>query len=299
MDAQACDMLARWFTAQTGRRHARDPAAQVHGGVYPCLRWPAEGGDAFVKVAEASQLAVFEAEAAGLEALREARALRVPRVYAIGRVGDRAVLALEWLALSPADAARPEVQARLGEGLARQHGVQAPRFGWSRDNTIGATPQPNAQADDWVQFFRERRLGHMLALAARDGLAPEVVERGERLKASCDAFFAGHRPAPSLLHGDLWGGNCSALAGSGEPVIYDPAVYFGDRETDLAFTRLFGGFGREFYAAYEAVWPLDPGAETRATLYNLYHVLNHYVLFGGGYGRQARHMIDALLAELG
>ena len=104
---------------------------------------------------------------------------------------------------------------------------------------------------------------------------------------------------PSLLHGDLWGGNWGVLSGSREPAIFDPAVYYGDRETDIAMTRLFGGFGPRFYAAYQATWPLDQAAGTRCTLYNLYHVLNHFNLFGGGYGRQAEGMIDRLLAELG
>lgn len=299
MEAERHHALGRWLGEQTGRRHASRPAGEVHGGsVHRCLRWPAAGGDAFVKVAAASQLAAFEAEAAGLESLREAQALRVPCVHAVGLVAGTAVLALEWLALSPPDAASPEVQARLGERLASQHRVQAARFGWSRDNTLGATPQPNAEDDDWVRFYRQRRLGHMLTLAQAAGLDPRIVDRGERLLDRCGQFFEDHCPVPSLLHGDLWGGNWSALARSREPVIYDPAVYFGDRETDIAFTRLFGGFGRAFYAAYEAAWPPDPGAGTRTTLYNLYHVLNHHVLFGGGYARQAQHMIDGLLAEV-
>lgn len=299
MDAKREDAIGRWLTGQTGRRHASRPAGEVHGGsMQPCLRWPAAGGDAFVKVAAASHRVAFEAEAAGLELLRDARALRVPCVRAVGVAGDIAVLALEWLALSPPHAASADVQARLGERLALQHRVQAPTFGWSRDNTIGATPQPNTEDDDWARFYRLRRLGHMLTLARAAGLDPRIVDRGERLLDRCDRFFTNHRPVPSLLHGDLWGGNWSALARSREPVIYDPAVYFGDRETDIAFTRLFGGFGRAFYAAYEAAWPPDPGAGTRTTLYNLYHVLNHHVLFGGGYARQAQHMIDGLLAEV-
>jgi Fructosamine-3-kinase len=300
MDAERYDAIGRWLTAQTGRRHASRPAGEVHGGsVQPCLRWPAAGGDAFVKVAATPHLTAFEAEAAGLALQRETRALRVPCVHAVGLVADSAVLALEWLALSPADAASPDVQAQLGERLALLHRVQAAKFGWSRDNTIGATPQPNAEDDDWVRFYRQRRLGHMLTLAQEVGLDTRIVDRGERLLDRCEEFFTDHRPVPSLLHGDLWSGNCSALARSREPVIYDPAVYFGDREADIAFTRLFGGFGRTFYDAYESAWPLAPGAQSRADLYNLYHVLNHYVLFGGGYARQAQRLIEELLADLG
>jgi fructosamine-3-kinase len=180
-----------------------------------------------------------------------------------------------------------------------QHRVTAPRFGWHRDNTIGATPQQNAWHDDWVRFFREQRLGFQLDLAAANGLDARVVERGRDLGERCGAFFSSYRPVPSLLHGDLWGGNWGVVAGVREPAIFDPAVYYGDREADLAMTRLFGGFGPRFYAAYQSAWPLDQAAGTRRTLYNLYHVLNHFSLFGGGYGRQAAAMIDKLLAEFG
>jgi protein-ribulosamine 3-kinase len=292
--------VGRWLTLQTGRRHAAQPAEPVHGGsIHRCLRWQAAGGDTFVKLGAPADLAVFEAEAAGLDTLRDAAALRVPQVLAVGATDATAVLALEWLDLSPSSAGQPAVQTRLGERLARQHRVVAARFGWQRDNTIGATPQPNAEDDDWPRFYCQRRLGYMLELAARAELAGRVVDRGQRLVERCGQFFRSHRPAPSLLHGDLWAGNWSALAASHEPVVYDPAVYFGDREADIACTRLFGGFGPAFYRAYESEWPLEPGAATRCTLYNLYHVLNHFVLFGGGYAQQAERMIESLLAETG
>ena len=172
----------------------------------------------------------------------------------------------------------------------------APRFGWPRDNTIGTTPQVNAWGDDWAEFFRDRRIAPQLALAARNGHGGALQRDGERLLAAIPALLAGHAPAPSLLHGDLWSGNAACLA-TGEPVIFDPAVYYGDREADLAMTELFGGFGADFYAAYRDAWPLPDGYERRRTLYNLYHVLNHLNLFGGGYGAQAETMIARLLAE--
>jgi protein-ribulosamine 3-kinase len=291
--------VGQWLTAETGRRFAERPAEAVHGGsINHCVRWPGTGGDAFVKLAGAAYLSTYGAEAAGLEELRAAAALRVPRVHAVGLAGNKAVLAMEWLEFSPLVGDKTEVQARLGEGLAAQHRVTGLRFGWTRDNTIGATPQPNDADDDWVHFWQARRLGHQLGLAAAQGLDARIVDQGRRLLEDCGAFFAGHRPVPSLLHGDLWGGNWSAIATTREPAIFDPAVYYGDRETDLAMTRLFGGFGPAFYAAYEAAWPLDAGAGTRRTLYNLYHVLNHYVLLGGGYAQQASRMIGTLLAEL-
>ena len=175
--------------------------------------------------------------------------------------------------------------------------MTAPRFGWHRDNTIGATPQSNAWTDDWARFFAERRLGYQLDLALEQGHSGQLIERGRRLCAPLDALLLDHRPVPSLLHGDLWGGNWAADE-SGQPVVFDPAIYFGDREADLAMTRLFGGFGRAFYDAYQSAWPLEAGADLRFDLYNLYHVLNHLNLFGGGYRGQAETLIEQLLASV-
>jgi len=289
-------MLAERLGRATGRRFARSPTAGVAGGsINRCLRWETGGGPVFVKVAPEAGLAMLEAEAEGLAELALARALRVPQVLAVVAAGGEAALALEWLEFG---AAGSTSEARLGRALAALHRTDAPRHGWHRDNTIGRTPQRNDWDDDWVRFFAERRLIEQLRLAERSGLAPRAIERGRRLAESCGAFFKGYRPRASLLHGDLWSGNWAAVAGSGEPVVFDPAVYFGDREADLAMTRLFGGFGPAFYAAYQSEWPLDAGAGTRVALYNLYHVLNHWNLFGGGYGAQAAAMIERLLAEI-
>ncbi|HKU69691.1 MAG TPA: fructosamine kinase family protein, partial [Burkholderiales bacterium] len=150
----------------------------------------------------------------------------------------------------------------------------------------------------WIAFWREHRLGHQLKLAetlAKTEGNARLLDKGARLMEKLPAFFAGYRPVPSLLHGDLWAGNAAMMA-NGEAVIYDPAVYFGDREADVAMTELFGGFTSSFYSAYRSAFPLDGGYSTRRTLYNLYHVLNHWNLFGGGYGTQAGRMIDELLA---
>jgi len=287
--------IARELAALAGVRCAPAPQQSLAaGGMSGCYRWPAAGATLFVKVGARSALDAFAAEAAGLGELAAARALRVPRVLASGAAEDAAFLALEWIDALPADEA---CARRLGEGLAALHAVSAPRFGWRRDNTIGRTPQANGWCDDWVEFFRERRLRPQLALAARQDFAALLAAPGERLLDALPLLLDGHRPAPSLLHGDLWGGNWLAAA-DGEPVIFDPAVYYGDRETDLAMTRLFGGFGAAFYRAYEAAAPPAPGARRRGELYNLYHVLNHANLFGGGYARQARALIERLLSEL-
>jgi fructosamine-3-kinase len=265
----------------------------VGGGFATCERWESGSGPVFVKVAARERLPLLEAEAAGLRDLASAAALRVPSVLAAGVAGSQAFLALEWIEFR---AATSRTEVRLGELLAAQHRVTAPRFGWHRDNTIGATAQSNAWTDDWTRFFADRRLGFQLDLAAQQGHSGRLIERGHRLCEQLDVLLRGHRPLPSLLHGDLWGGNWAADE-SGKPVVFDPAVYFGDREADLAMTRLFGGFGRAFYDAYESAWPLEAGATLRFDLYNLYHVLNHLNLFGGGYRGQAEALIDRLLAE--
>ncbi|HEX9706353.1 MAG TPA: fructosamine kinase family protein [Steroidobacteraceae bacterium] len=279
-----------------GRTLQPAPAAAVAGGsINQCVRWNGDGASLFVKLAPAERLAMFEAEAAGLRELASAAALRVPEVISAGTAGGQAWLALSWIEFGP-NTRRSE--ARLGERLAMLHRVGAPRFGWHRDNTIGSTPQRNDWNADWVRFFVALRLDAQLALAEGNGVAPRLLDRGRELGEQAGALFSSYRPVPSLLHGDLWAGNWGT-DDSGEPVIFDPAVYFGDRETDIAMTRLFGGFGPAFYAAYQSAWPLDQAAGTRRTLYNLYHVLNHFNLFGGGYAVQAESMIERLLAELG
>ncbi len=165
------------------------------------------------------------------------------------------------------------------------------------DNWIGRTPQPNGWQHDWIAFRREQRLGFQLQLAAQNGFGGALQRDGEQLLARLDGLFDGYVPVPSLLHGDLWGGNHGFLA-DGTPVVFDPALYVGDRECDLAMSELFGGFAADFYAAYRASWPLDAGYAVRKTLYNLYHILNHANLFGGGYAAQAARMTAALLAHI-
>ncbi len=246
----------------------------------------------FVKLNAASRLPMFEAEAAGLDEMRSAGAIRVPEPVCMGASDGTAWFVMEYIPMGGRSNAR-----LAGEQLARMHRKQADRFGWEMDNTIGSTPQPNGWMNDWVAFWRDRRLGFQLQLAARNGYGGLLQAKGERL-LGCFDHLLDHDPAPSLLHGDLWGGNIG-YDEEGNPVIFDPAVYYGDREADLAMTELFGGFGRTFYEAYDAVWPIDSGYAVRKSLYNLYHILNHANLFGGGYAGQAQGMIERLLAEIG
>jgi fructosamine-3-kinase len=246
----------------------------------------------FIKTNSASRLDMFEAEAEGLHELLESHSLRVPKPLCSGVAGKDAFLLLEYVALKGSGS-----DAQFGAGLAAMHRTQSEQFGWQRDNTIGATPQPNARAADWISFWAEQRLGTQLELAAQNGAGRSLRQQGENLQAALPAFFSNYQPAASLLHGDLWSGNY-AFDEQGQAVIFDPAVYYGDRETDLAMTELFGGFSPAFYAAYNNAWPLDSGYATRKTLYNLYHILNHFNLFGGGYLSQAQGMIQRLLSEV-
>ncbi len=244
----------------------------------------------FVKLNTAARLEMFEAEAEGLKALAAPGAIRVPAPICSGITDEHSYLVMELMDLS----GRLD-GARAGRQLAELHRTTSEHFGWHRTNTIGSTPQHNSRSGDWVAFWREQRLGRQLQIAAANGYGGRLQTCGERLMERLGALI-GHQPQPSLLHGDLWGGNIGATS-DGQPVIFDPAVYHGDREADLAMTELFGGFGPDFYAAYREAWPLDPQYRTRKMLYNLYHVLNHLNLFGGGYLSQSQGMIERLLAE--
>lgn len=232
---------------------------------------------------------MFEAEADGLRELEAANAIRVPEVYDCGVAGDESFLEIERFELErPSRAA----ERKFGQQLADLHRHTADRFGWFRDNTIGPTPQVNQPGDDWVEFFRVHRLGYQLLLADANGYGDEVSSLGRKLSEGLQNLFDGYEPEASLLHGDLWGGNWGSVGG--EPVIFDPAVYYGDRESDIAMTMLFGGFGRAFYEAYEAAWPMADGHQQRIKLYQLYHVLNHLNLFGRGYLVQAQSQLREL-----
>jgi len=268
------------------------PARAVSGGsISRTERFETPRGPIFVKLEPRAAADRLEAEADGLAALRRAGAIALPEVLAHGVAGADAFLVVEWIEFAQKSR---EAERRLGTALARLHRATGDAFGWHRDNYIGRTPQPNGRSEDWIEFFRERRLGHQLELARANGIGADVLALGRALLDRLDAFFAGHTPAPSLLHGDLWGGNWGADA-NGTPFVYDPAVYYGDREADLAMTRLFGGFGDAFYRAYDEAWPPAPGRERRADLYNLYHLLNHFNLFGGGYRAQVLACLKRLV----
>lgn len=278
----------------TGTSFRIESRSGIGGGcINECFVVRGRGYAFFVKLNSSERLSMFEAEAAGLAEIAATGTVRVPLPACHG-AGDGA----SWLVLEHIELGRSgrNGMEELGRTLAAMHRLTRGEFGWHRDNTIGTTPQINTPGADWIAFWRERRLGYQLQLAVDNGHRGQLVVRGESLLARLSKILAAHTPRPSLLHGDLWSGNV-AFTRDGAPVVFDPAVYYGDREADLAMTELFGGFPEHFYRAYDEAYPRDRGYEVRRLLYNLYHVLNHLNLFGGGYRAQAEHMIETLLAE--
>ncbi len=251
-----------------------------------------DGQQYFVKTNRSGQKAMFEAEAHGLQEIASSHSLKVPASICFGDDQSQSYIVLEYLDMT----GRADQQI-LGEQLAMMHHVTAEQFGWDINNTIGATHQPNDKMENWIEFWREQRLGFQLQLAAQNGYGGELQSLGEKLLLEMPKLFAGREIKPSMLHGDLWGGNVAGLR-DGTPVIYDPAFYYGDRETDLAMTYVFGGFGPDFYTSYQAAFPLDDGFAVRKTFYNIYHIINHLNLFGGGYHGQAIHMMEQVLSEI-
>jgi len=249
-----------------------------------------DGHHYFVKLNAADQIAMFSAEVAGLSEISATQTIRVPHPVAYGIASSQAFLVLEHLELGGSGNS-----ALLGAQLAAMHRCSSRKFGCAHDNFIGSTPQINALSDDWVGFFRERRLKYQLQLASKNGYGDLLDRLGKKLLDTLPTYFDGYSPQPSLLHGDLWGGNHAYLP-DGTPVIFDPAIYYGDREADLAMTELFGGYSSDFYTAYSVAFPLHEGYTLRRDLYNLYHVLNHANIFGGSYVRQAEGMMRRLLA---
>ncbi len=247
----------------------------------------------FVKYRDNAPPRMFETEALALREISAGQCIRVPQAIAWGKHGNTSWLVLEYLELTSSGPA-----ALLGEQLAEMHEIPQAHFGWSQDNYIGTTPQLNHPSTNWTGFWRDCRLQPQLSMARSAGFAGRLFDQGEHLLSKLDQLLQDHKPSASLLHGDLWSGN-KAFTTDGQPVIFDPASYYGDRETDIAMTELFGGFEPAFYAAYQAHSPLADGYELRRDLYKLYHMLNHLNLFGGGYLSSCENLVDRLLAEIG
>ena len=292
MNAPLQSAIEKSISNATGEHFSIQRTQASSGGCIHDSRIISDGSQSyFIKINALSSAPMFASEAAGLAALESAQCIRTPQVVAHGNGGASAFLLLEALELT--GSRRAGDWAMLGASLAKLHRKTHTQFGFQTDNFIGATPQYNQWRDDWVDFFRDQRLVPQFRLAESKGFhfksATLLIEKTEQL-------LGRHHPEPSLLHGDLWSGNIGFLR-DGTPVIFDPAVYYGDRETDLAFSKLFGDFPASFYAAYQDEFPLQDGFEQRKNLYNLYHILNHLNLFGGSYAMQAEQMLGKLLSN--
>ncbi|NJN59710.1 MAG: fructosamine kinase family protein [Leptolyngbyaceae cyanobacterium SL_5_9] len=282
--------IAEQISQTTGETFQEPQRRPVGGGsVNQAYALTSGSQSYFVKINQATRIAMFEAEALGLKQIASTQTIRVPEPICWGTVNGSAYIVLEWLNLGYGTHRSWE---EMGRNLAAMHRVGSDRgFGWDQQNTIGFMPQVNPWTSNWAAFFAEHRIGYQFQLAQRRGGS---FPNKERLLAAIPEILAGHDPQTSLVHGDLWSGN-AAVTKLEEPVIVDPATYFGDREVDLAMTELFGGFPNEFYRAYDKAFPLESGYERRKTLYNLYHILNHFNQFGGSYEGQANRMIASLL----
>jgi fructosamine-3-kinase len=248
------------------------------GSIHHAERLETSAGTFFVKHNHASHYENFLAEVDGLERLRQTRTLRVPQTILVTKESDTAYLVLEYLDAHPP---AKNFWEHFGESLAALHRHQAEHFGYERDNFIGALVQRNTLHSSWSEFFIEERLSPMIARACRSGLlSASEAKRLEQLFPKLEQFFPDEPPA--LLHGDLWSGNF--LSGpQGLPVVFDPAVYFGHREAEIAFMHLFGGFHERLFQAYHATFPLAPQWQARMDVYNLYPLLVHLNLFGRAY----------------
>jgi fructosamine-3-kinase len=283
--------LADAIEDATGCPFCIDHTQPLSGGCVhrACAIVGTSGQRYFLKFNDTDTLPVFATEANALQFMGKLRTVRFPQPIFHGLIDNHAVLVLEFVDFCSGNIATWQL---LGQQLAELHQTSAPAFGWSEDNWIGSTPQPNTWQADWAAFFRDRRIGHQLQVAKDNGLRiPETTRLLDRIPS----LLGSHHPPPALVHGDLWAGNVGFC--NGNPVLYDPAIHFADRECDLAMTRLFGGFPDAFYTAYEQAWPLPHGAHFRLPLYQLYHILNHANLFGGSYLHQANSIIGSLMSH--
>lgn len=251
-----------------------------------------DGQALFVKIAQRENLV---AEQAGLKALRrwaDPALIEVPEVMGCLSLGNQSALVTAWWDLSSGD------QFSLGRGLAQLHRASSDsgpgRFGWDQNGFIGLGPQPAGWRRGWGEAFAELRLRPQLRLAQAWGLNPR---HWDPLLTPIAVWLDDHEPLPCLVHGDLWAGNAAVLA-DGRGVLIDPASWWADREVDLAMTHLFGGFSERFLEGYRSEWPLSEGFNQRIPVLNLYHLLNHANLFGGGYQQQSRRILEDLRRSL-
>jgi fructosamine-3-kinase len=279
-DATSGRSIAGALSAALGRPvriHSR--TALAGGSISDTARLGTDAGAFVIKSHRGGPATMFQAEAEGLEALRASgTSLVVPRVIHV-EPGPQPFLLLEFLDAGPRVR---DFDAVLGRGLAELHRASAPQFGFAHDNFCGRTPQPNPWTDGWVSFYGAWRLGHQLALARdADRLSAADAKLVDRLVMRLGDWI-DDPPQPALIHGDLWSGNLHRDA-SGRPALIDPAACYAHREAELGMMTLFGGFSARVFEAYDDAFPLEPGWRDRHPLYQLYHLMNHLNLFGGGY----------------
>lgn len=258
------------------------------GSINQAFRLETSRGAFFLKLNQGSTAKrMLSTEARGLEALRVAEAIRIPRVLAQGEAAGYAYLLMEMIEPGPRDQA---FWQRFGEELSVLHRRSSNQFGWTEDNFIGSLPQPNGRHNSWAAFYRDERLQPQVDMALdANALWPGATGQFERLFQRLPELCPEEPPA--LTHGDLWGGNFLSAA-NGDPVLIDPAVSYAHREMDLGMSKLFGGFAPAFYEAYQANYPSTPGWEERLDLYQLYYLLVHVNLFGGGYASSTRSVVE-------
>lgn len=282
--------ISQAISQATEMQFAIADTSSISGGcISQCYKIVGNGREYFVKLNQANQVEMFAAEALGLTQMSATQTITIPQPICWGTADNSSYIVLQWLDLGSGNS---QSWVEMGRQLAQMHrkGTRE-HFGWERNNTIGSTPQINPWTDNWSDFFAEHRIGYQLKLAKRRGGSfPDTNKVVNAIRNK----LADRQPQPSLVHGDLWSGN-AAITTDGTPIILDPATYYGDRETDIAMTELFGGFPAAFYRGYNETWQLDSGYQQRKSIYNLYHILNHFNFFGGGYGNQAQRIINGII----
>ncbi|MCH7413445.1 fructosamine kinase family protein [Belliella sp. R4-6] len=260
------------------------------GGVNQGVKLKTDRGHFFLKLNFETDKNFFEMEAEGLRMLSDCCPLSIPTVINFGHVDENNFLLMDWV---DSRSRTPKYWEKLGVGVAQLHMHSQSKFGLNNSNYISSLIQSNAMNDSWVSFFIEQRLEPLIGEAFYNGLIDrEFFEKFRLIYPKLQDIFPKERP--SLLHGDLWSGNV-IIDSLGEPTLIDPAVYFGHREMDIAFSLLFGGFDREFYDSYNSVFPMESGFEERKDIYNLYPLLVHLLLFGKGYFIGIKRVVDKLL----
>lgn len=255
------------------------------GSINQAARVEVGGSRFFVKWKTDAPPRFFETEARGLDVLRQADEIRVPEVIAFEDATAQrpGYLILEWIDESRR-AESLSFAVNFGRALAALHQTSTHYFGLDHDNFIGELPQVNRQTERWAVFYRDQRIAPQIEIARARGRLNAERERALcKLLEQMERLLAGATDVPALLHGDLWAGNFLVTEGN-QPVVVDPAVYYGDREVEIAFTELFGGFPPGFLAAYHEAYPLERGYERRRALYQLYPLLVHLNIFGESYG---------------